>query len=71
MDINILMRLQEFRNGVGSCLVDFMSKMSFIGEMNTVLIIMVLVYWCVNKAFTELTKPDGYAIMKVSVRLTI
>ena len=51
MDIRILLALQEFRNGVGACLVDFMSKMSFIGEMNTVLIIMALIYWCVNKEF--------------------
>lgn len=28
-----------------------MSKMSFIGEMNTVLAIMALVYWCVDKDF--------------------
>lgn len=49
MDIGILLRLQEFRNGAGACLVDFMSKMSFIGEMNTVLIITALIYWCVNK----------------------
>ena len=58
MDISILMRLQDFRNGVGTCLVDFMSKMSFIGEMNTVLIIMVLVYWCVNKAFGKYLLMD-------------
>lgn len=51
MDINILLALQEFRNGVGSCLVGFMSKMSFIGEMNTVLIFMALIYWCVSKNF--------------------
>ena len=51
MDISILLRLQEFRNGAGACLVDFMSKMSFIGEMNTVLIITALIYWCVNKEF--------------------
>jgi undecaprenyl-diphosphatase len=51
MDISILLVLQEFRNGVGACLVDFMSKMSFIGEMNTVLIIMALIYWCVSKDF--------------------
>jgi undecaprenyl-diphosphatase len=49
MDIDILLALQEFRNGVGACLTDFMTKMSFIGEMNTVLIIMALIYWCVNK----------------------
>lgn len=51
MDISILLALQEFRNGVGACLTDFMTKMSFIGEMNTVLIIMGLIYWCVSKKF--------------------
>ncbi len=51
MDISILLALQEFRNGAGACLADFMTKMSFIGEMNSVLIIMALVYWCVNKKF--------------------
>ena len=49
MDISILLLLQEFRNGIGACLVDFMSKMSFIGETSTVLIITALIYWCVNK----------------------
>ena len=51
MDIDILLILQEFRNGVGACLLDFMTKMSFIGEMNTVLIISALIYWCVSKEF--------------------
>ena len=51
MDIDILLVLQEFRNGAGSCLVDFMSKMSFIGEMDTVLIFIALIYWSVNKEF--------------------
>ncbi len=51
MDISYLITLQEFRNGVGSCLTDFMTKMSFIGEMNTVLIITALIYWCVSKRF--------------------
>ncbi len=51
MDIDILLILQEFRNGVGACLVDFMTKMSFIGEMNTVLIITALIYWCVSKKY--------------------
>ncbi len=51
MDIEILLALQEFRNGAGACLADFMTKMSFIGEMKTVLIIMALVYWCVSKDF--------------------
>ena len=51
MDINILLALQNFRNGVGACLVSFMTKMSFIGEMNTVLIITALIYWCVSREF--------------------
>ncbi len=53
MDINILLALQNFRNGVGACLVSFMTKMSFIGEMNTVLIITALIYWCVSKDFGQ------------------
>ncbi len=51
MDIDILLILQEFRNGAGACLTDFMTKMSFIGEMNTVLIITALIYWCADKEF--------------------
>ena len=51
MDIDILLALQEFRNGTGACLVDFMAKMSFIGEMRTVLIIIALIYWCVSKDY--------------------
>ncbi len=51
MDINILLALQEFRNGAGACLVDFMIKMSYIGEMETVLIIIAFIYWCVNKNY--------------------
>ena len=53
MDINILLALQDFRNGAGACLVSFMSKMSFIGEMNTVLIFTALIYWCVSKDFGQ------------------
>ena len=51
MDIDILLALQDFRNGAGACLTGFMSKMSFIGEMNTVLIFTALIYWCVSKSF--------------------
>ncbi len=29
MDISILLILQEFRNGVGACLTDFMLKISY------------------------------------------
>ncbi len=51
MDITILLALQEFRNGPGACLLSFMTKMSYIGEMTTVLTIMALIYWCVSKEF--------------------
>ena len=53
MDINILLALQEFRNGSGAFLADFLSKMTFFGEMNTVLIIMAVIYWCVSKDFGQ------------------
>ena len=49
MDINILLALQEFRNGVGSLLSDFALKMTFFGELNTVLVLMAVVYWSVSK----------------------
>ena len=51
MDINILLILQDFRNGIGSVFTGFLSKMSMIGEMEVVLIIMALIYWCVNKSY--------------------
>lgn len=49
MDIRILLALQDFRNGSGGFLADFLSKMTFFGEMNTTLIIMAIIYWCVNR----------------------
>lgn len=51
MDIDILLILQEFRNGAGAILAEFLSKMTFLGELNSVLIIMAAVYWCVSKEF--------------------
>lgn len=51
MDIDILLILQEFRNGAGAFLAEFLSKMTFLGELNSVLIIMAAVYWCVSKEF--------------------
>lgn len=49
MDIDVLIVLQAFREGVGGCLTEFLSKMTWLGEMNVVLIIAGLIYWCVNK----------------------
>ena len=51
MDINILLALQNFRNGTGAFLAGFLSKMTWLGELNTALIIMALIYWCVSKDF--------------------
>ena len=51
MDISILLALQEFRNGAGSILTEFMSKMTFLGELNTVIVIMTAIYWCVSREF--------------------
>ena len=51
MDIDILLALQEFREGAGAFLTDFFRKMSFIGEMNVVLIIIGVIYWCVSREF--------------------
>lgn len=51
MDFTILLALQDFRNSAGAFLADFLSKMTFFGEMNTTLIIMAIIYWCVSKPF--------------------
>ena len=49
MDIRILLALQDFRNGAGSFLAGFLSKMTWLGELNTAIVIMALVYWCFSK----------------------
>ena len=51
MDIDILLILQQFREGAGAALTAFSLKMSYIGEMAVVLIIMAEIYWCVSKDF--------------------
>lgn len=44
MDINILLALQDFRNGTGAFLAAFLSKMTWLGETNTAIVIMALLY---------------------------
>lgn len=51
MDISILLALQNFRNTTGAFLADFLSKMTFFGELNTTLVIFSIIYWCVSKDF--------------------
>jgi hypothetical protein len=70
MDIRILLALQDFRNGVGAFLADFLSKMTFFGEMNTVLIMMAVIYWCVSRTFGAYLlmgwSGDGSAFQRMS-----
>ena len=49
MDINYLLALQDFRNGPGACLASFFTKMTFLGEVTSVIVIMAIIYWCLNK----------------------
>ena len=49
MDIDILLALQAFRNGAGAILADFLAKMTFLGELNTAIVIMAVIYWGVSK----------------------
>lgn len=51
MDINILLALQDFRNGVGSFLTEFLNKMTFLGELPTAFVVMAAIYWCVSKEY--------------------
>ncbi len=49
MDISILLALQDFRNTAGSFLTDFFVKMTFLGELNSAIVMMALIYWSVSK----------------------
>ena len=51
MDIDILLALQQLREGAGSFLTEFFTKMTFFGELPTVMVIMAVIYWCVSKEF--------------------
>ena len=53
MDINILLALQELRNGAGECLAEFLSEMTFLGEKGTSLVIIAAIYWCVSKEYGQ------------------
>lgn len=61
MDMEILLSLQEFRNGAGGILTDFLSKMTFLGELNSVIVIMALMYWSVSKELGTYLRWGGAA----------
>ncbi len=49
--MEILLALQSFRNGTGAAFASFFEKMTWFGELNTVLAVMALVYWCVSREY--------------------
>ncbi len=51
MDISYLLALQNFRDQGGSFLAEFFLKMTYLGELNTLIIILAIIYWAVNKDF--------------------
>ena len=73
MDINILLALQDFRNGAGAFLAGFFSKMTWLGELNTALIIMALLYWCVSKDFgaCRLGGGSGNRLVNGMLKVTV
>lgn len=51
MDIDILLALQQFRNGFGAIFAQFLSKMTFFGELTTTPVLLAIVYWCVSREY--------------------
>jgi undecaprenyl-diphosphatase len=51
LDIDILLALQQFRNSIGGGLAEFMSKMTFFGELTTTPVLLAIVYWCISKEY--------------------
>ena len=49
MDLDYLLLLQNFRETSGGFLVDFFSKMTFLGELSTVMVVMAVIYWAMDK----------------------
>ena len=51
MDIDILLALQQFRDGIGAGLAEFFSKMTFFGELSVTPVLLAIVYWCISKEY--------------------
>ncbi len=52
MDIEILLALQNFRNGFGEIFVNFFYKMTFVGgNLDTVIVVFAAIYWCFSKNY--------------------
>ncbi len=72
MDIRYLLAIQEFRDGAGSSLASFFQKMTYFGELNTLIIILAIIYWAVNKDFGTylLMGWSGSRIMNGFLKIT-
>lgn len=51
MDISYLLFLQSFREMAGDFFTGFFRKMTFWGELSTVLLVIAAVYWCLSKKY--------------------
>ena len=51
MDMEILLHLQQFRNGTGAVFADFLSKMTYLADSKTALLIMAIIYWGISRKF--------------------
>ena len=51
MDMEILLHLQQFRNGTGAIFADFLSKMTYLADSKTALLIMAVIYWGISRKF--------------------
>lgn len=47
--IDLLLMLQEFREAGGAFLLEFLQKMTFLGELTTVRALLAIIYWCIWK----------------------
>jgi len=47
--MNFLLLLQEFRNATDGVFTSFFQKATFFGELNTALVLLAIVYWCIDK----------------------
>ncbi len=51
LDIDILLLLQQFRNGIGDIFSGFLAEMTYLADSQTVLVIMAVIYWGCSKRF--------------------
>ncbi len=53
MDMEYLLVLQQFREGMGQAFRDFFMQMSFLTDKETSIVIVAIIYWCVSKRYGD------------------